>query len=69
MIKIMQYRIGISPKVYIQKLIDMMHIDNGQIVIKVQNKKFVHLSLQPSFKPDEIDATETDISINNDINT
>jgi hypothetical protein len=58
MIKIIQYKVGISPKLMIQKIVDMMNIDNGQIVIKVQNKKFVHISLQPSFKPDEIDATE-----------
>jgi len=54
MIKLVQYRVGINPKVYIQKLVDMFGMDNGQIIIKVQNKKFIHISLQPSFKPDEI---------------
>ncbi len=58
MIKIIQYKVGISPKLLIQKIVDMMGIDNGQIIIKVQNKKFVQIYLQPSFKPDELDATE-----------
>ena len=62
MIKIIQYRVGISPKLYIQKLVDMLALENGQIIIKVQNKKFVHLALQPTFKPDEMDATEAEFN-------
>ena len=59
MIRITNYSIGVSPKAFIQKLVDMLSIENGQIVIKVQNKKFVHLQLQPSFKPEELENTET----------
>lgn len=62
MIKIIQYRVGISPKLLIQKLVDMLSMQNGQIIIKVQNSKFIHLSLQPSFTPVELDATEAEIS-------
>lgn len=58
MIKITQYRVGVSPKGYIQKLIDMLSLDNGSITIKVQNKKFVHLSINPTFTPNEMDDTE-----------
>jgi hypothetical protein len=40
----------------------MLALENGQIIIKVQNKKFVHLALQPTFKPDEMDATEAEFN-------
>ena len=62
MIRIVQYKVGISPKLYIQKLIDMLGIENGQIIIKVQNGKFIHFALQPTYKPDEMDATEENIN-------
>jgi len=60
MIKIVNYRVGISPKSFIQKLIDMVGIKNGQIVIKVQKGEFVHLQLHPSYKPNELESTESE---------
>lgn len=62
MIKIISYKVGISPKLYIQKLIDMLSMENGKIIIKVQNKKFIHLNIEPSLTPDELDATEIGIN-------
>ena len=60
MIKLQVFKIGFSPKEYIQKLVSMLKIQNGQIIIKIQNGKFVHLYLQPSFKPNELEETETE---------
>lgn len=54
MIKLIQYRVGISPKLLIQNIVNLTGMQNGSIVIKVQNGKFVHLMLQPNFKPDEL---------------
>lgn len=62
MIRLITYRVGISPKLMIQKIVDMLSIQNGQIIVKVQNGKFIHLSIQPSFTPVELDATEAEIS-------
>ena len=63
MIRIQTFKIGISPSKLIQQLVNILNIENGQIIIKIQNKKFIHLYLQPSFKPEELENTEIE---NND---
>ena len=64
MIKLVTYRVGVSPKLLIQNLINLTGLENGQIIIKVQNKRFIHFVLQPSLTPDEIDSSEL---INNEL--
>lgn len=58
MIKLHIFQSKIDTKAYIQRLVDMMQLKNGQIVIKVQKGKFIHLHLQPSFKPDELNEID-----------
>ena len=49
---------GISKKALIQKLINITKIENGQIIIKVQNGRFVYLSVSSGYKVEELDNTE-----------
>ena len=62
MIKIISYQANVGSNTYIQRLVNMLNIENGKVIINVQNGRFVHLVLQPSYTPKELDATEVDIN-------
>ena len=46
---------GISKKALIQKLINITKVENGQIIIKVQNGRFVYLSVSSGYKIEELE--------------
>ena len=58
MIKLVTYRVGVSPKLLIQNIVNLLGMQNGRIIVKVQNGKFIHLNIEPSLTPDELEQTE-----------